>query len=152
MESPKSLILYNAPAIVHQDDFSPGKGNALQACVSALFHQPLQEVPNFVTLDCGYYKGIQDYLSGSQYKVLKIPYNEDVVKEDYKGKLCILRGKSPRGDFGHVVIAQIDNDGSMRMIHDPHPDTTFLDTLQEFGWFMIFLPIDKGNSNEEERG
>ena len=148
-----TLLLHDVPANVLQDDFSPGKGNALQACVAALFHRSIESVPNFVTLDCGYEQGIQDFLgSSSSYSVTKIHCSDDGGRtitcqqdENNKDNLCILRGKSPRGDFGHVVVARVvmassDAFGSFEMVHDPHPDKTFLDTKTKdcYGWFMIF--------------
>ena len=46
------------------------------------------------------------------------------VPDEYNGKLCILRGKSPRGEFGHVVVARHVSGGKFDMVHDPHPDGT----------------------------
>lgn len=130
------ITLAESPDKVFQDDFSPAKGNALQACVASLFQQPLQEVPNFIALDCGYEEGIQTYLRPLNYLALKKKIS-DVSAED-EGRLCILRGKSPRGSFGHVVVARVGQGGQYEMIHDPHPDGTFLDTSEASGWCMLF--------------
>lgn len=144
---------------VYQDDFSPGRGNALQACVATLFHLPLDRVPNFVTLACGYEQGIRECCqassasSASYYTVVKKKPGE--TTHDDVGKLCILRGKSPRGDFGHVVVARVvaasspnsdsntknnnsNNPQDFAMVHDPHPEGTFLDENEAFGWCMFF--------------
>jgi hypothetical protein len=138
MADASTIVLHDIPAIVHQDDFSPAKGNALQACIASLFHLPLESVPNFIALDCGYEQGIRDFL-GSSYSVTKLPCNIEQHPCKCKGRLCVLRGKSPRGDFGHVVLAIIREEGSFEMVHDPHPDSSFLDTKKEaYGWFMIF--------------
>jgi hypothetical protein len=51
--------------------------------------------------------------------------------------MCILRGKSPRGDFGHVVVARIHT-CEFEMVHDVHPDENFLDRQEAYGWCMIF--------------
>ncbi|CAB9523757.1 expressed unknown protein [Seminavis robusta] len=138
------LHLKDPPATkVHQDDFSPGKGNALQACVASLFDQPLDEVPNFIELDCGYEQGIQDYLqqNKSSYTAVKKKPSNDNTDND-TGKLCILRGKSPRGDFGHVIVARVveggDKETTFTPVHDPHPEGTFLDNSEPFGWYMTF--------------
>ncbi len=53
-----SLKIVDESIKVHQDDFTPSKGNALQACVASILGKSLDEVPNFVTLDCGYEEGI----------------------------------------------------------------------------------------------
>jgi hypothetical protein len=123
-------------AIVRQDDFSPGRGNALQACVASLFGQPMKVVPNFVTLECGYQQGIEQYLQESKFRVVKKKISTEISEDE--GKLCILRGKSPRGDFGHVVVARIVK-GDFEMVHDPHPDATFLDPQEAYGWYMLFV-------------
>lgn len=54
------------------------------------------------------------------------------------GKICIVRGKSPRGDFGHVIVGKISTSGVIEMIHDPHPDGSFLNERSPFGWYMVF--------------
>lgn len=134
-----NLVLIKDPTPVYQDNFTPSKGNALQACVASLFDQPLNRVPNFIILECGFLKGIQNFV-GDSYVVLKKDLNSNNTQVD-DGKLCILRGKSPRGDFAHVVIGRIV-EGEVKkykFIHDPHPDETFLDTSKEdIGWYMIF--------------
>lgn len=134
-----ALVLHDPPSRVHQDDFSPAKGNALQACVASLLgHQSLQDVPNFIALECGYEQGIRDYFhETTKYAVVKKSCR-DVSSENENGKLCILRGKSPRGDFGHVVVARVVDNNTFEMIHDPHPDGTFLDPSEEYGWYMMF--------------
>jgi hypothetical protein len=132
---PSTLILSDPPTAIRQDDFSPARGNALQACVASLFGQALNDVPNFIALECGYQQGIEHHVQESKLNVIKKMCNE-ISKED-EGKLCILRGKSPRGDFGHVVIARIVK-GSFEMVHDPHPDDTYLDPEEAYGWYMLF--------------
>jgi hypothetical protein len=131
-----TLTLSDPPTAIRQDDFSPAKGNALQACVASLFGQPLKDVPNFIALDCGYQQGIEQYIQESKLDAIKKMCNE--VSKEVVGKLCILRGKSPRGDFGHVVVARIVK-GGFEMVHDPHPDDTFLDPQEAYGWYMLFI-------------
>jgi hypothetical protein len=130
------ILAEESPAKVFQDDFSPGNGNALQACVASLFQQSLQDVPNFITLDCGYEEGIQKYLNPHHYTYSKKKISE--LADEDQGRLCILRGGSPRGDFGHVVVAKVGQDGEFEMVHDPHPDGTFLDRSVAYGWCMLF--------------
>lgn len=130
------FTLSEYPSRVFQDDFSPAKGNALQACIASLFHQELQNVPNFIALECGYIDGIQNYLKPHGYVAVKKKIC-DILEQD-QGRLGILRGKSPRGSFGHVVVAKIDSTTSFQMVHDPHPDATFLDREEAYGWVMVF--------------
>jgi hypothetical protein len=142
MASRRSLQLTDPPVLIRQNDFSPAQGNALQACVASLFGRSLIEVPNFIAMECGYLKAIEDYLyvDGS-YKIEK-KSGVVILKRDV-GKLCILRGKSPRGDFGHVVVARVKEQlDQFEMIHDPHPDETFLDPKEPAGWYMVFNEIN----------
>ena len=104
--------------------------------MASLFDQPLQEVPNFVSLDCGYEAGIASYVQKGNYSAVKKKI-DNLSKED-EGKYCILRGMSPRGDFGHVVVARVGQNGAFEMIQDPHPDGTFLDSNEAYGWCMFF--------------
>ena len=151
------------PAQVYQTDFTPGTGNALQACVASIFHLPLDEVPNFVALPCGYEHGIQEFVAPRGYVCRKVPVAADVStirrsrpasgglpeSEAKKTRLCILRGTSPRGDFGHVVVALLNEQVSAAEITstwfdwrwDPHPQGGYLNTQHKFGWYMVFDPV-----------
>ena len=95
---------------VHQTDFHPGTGNALQACVATLLGRSLDSVPNFITLSCGYDKGIEEFAS-PHFHVCKIMLADLINRNDDNNnqssassslvipinQLVILRGKSPRG-------------------------------------------------------
>ena len=159
------------PSKVYQDDFSPARGNALQAAVASIFGLALQDVPNFIDAPEGYDASIRSFYQriishdGEDDRVglcTKIQleqssnsdnnlYREKKAKEEgqdekytnkldgFVDKICILRGKSPRGNFGHVVVARYKEGGKFEMIHDPHPpQNTFLDKSEGFGWCMFF--------------
>mmetsp|Transcript_14877 Transcript_14877/g.19533 ORF Transcript_14877/g.19533 Transcript_14877/m.19533 type:complete len:148 (+) Transcript_14877:93-536(+) len=143
VDSEDRLVLTETPSLVRQDNFSPAKGNALQACIASLFHLKLNDVPNFIELDVGYEQGIRDFLaSRSNIRMRKVPLEQGCSlmgeEEESKGKLCLLRGKSPRGEFGHVVVAKVCENVGFEMVHDPHPDDTFLDKTERYGWCMLF--------------
>lgn len=133
------------PTKIYQSDFSPRKGNALQTAVASIFGLDLSKVPNFIEMPEGYETAICTFCRDRGSECIKITLGgkksndstSDVLSE-YNGKLCILRGKSPRGDFGHVVVAKRVN-GTFQMMHDPHPDETFLDEGEDAGWCMFFL-------------
>ena len=127
-----------APHKVHQDNFDPGKGNALQAAVSSVFGMALDEVPNFIEMPGGYEAAISNFCQEKGYNCLKVKLTETAVPLDYDDYFCILRGVSPRGNFGHVVVARWTN-GGFEMVHDPHPEGTFLDDKADYGWCMFFL-------------
>ena len=135
---------------VYQDDFSPGKGNALQAAVASIFGLSLDDLPNFIESPEGYEAAMRQFCSysegeGNSLNCVKVKLNGDdygriVVDSSYYGRLCILRGRSPRGNFGHVVVAKFTDGGKFEMIHDPHPEETFLDNDSEKpSWCMFFV-------------
>ena len=159
------------PSKVYQDDFSPARGNALQAAVASIFGLALQVVPNFIDAPEGYDASIRSFYQeitsydGEDDRVglcKKIQLEKSIGSDDnlyiekkakeegqdgekdankldgFVDRLCILRGKSPRGNFGHVVVARYKKGGEFEMIHDPHPQNTFLDKSEGFGWCMFF--------------
>ena len=66
------------------------------------------------------------------------------MAEGDKGKLCILCGKLPQGDFGHIVVAWVREGRGFEMVHDLHPDLTFLDSNEAYESYMFF----EAESNE----
>jgi len=97
---------------VYQTDFHPGTGNALQACIATLFCRTLDSVPNFITLVCGYDKGIVEF-AAPHYHVYKIMLADLKNRDSDNNKqslgmvipinqFVILRGKSPRGSI-HAI-------------------------------------------------
>jgi hypothetical protein len=144
LQSQQRIKPLSTPIKIYQDDFSPGKGNALQAAVASIFGLDLSKVPNFIEMPEGYKAAIRTFCHDRGSDCFKIKLSggksdgsSDILSE-YNGKLCILRGKSPRGDFGHVVVAKRE-EGSFQMMHDPHPEETFLDEGEDAGWCMFFL-------------
>ncbi|VEU35133.1 unnamed protein product [Pseudo-nitzschia multistriata] len=148
------------PRKVYQDDFRPGRGNALQAAVASVFGSDLADVPNFVERPEGYESAIEMFCRNRNYSCekRKLPAEGSGVggtqgppPSGQRRRLCLLRGKSPRGPFGHVVIARTSVSGPecvhrgavFEMVHDPHPDESFLDESEPFGWCMFFTPIEE---------
>lgn len=148
------------PARVHQDDFSPARGNALQAAVASIFGLALHDVPNFIEAPEGYDESMSAFYrgrtsGGGLCTKIKLERSSSDNGDDYAyrgtsegdggnpldrfvNKICVLRGKSPRGDFGHVVVARYGGRGKFEMMHDPHPEGTYLDESEAFGWCMFF--------------
>jgi monoamine oxidase len=125
----------------HQTDFRPGHGNALQACVASIFEKPITSVPNFINDVNGYYQAIQKYaMSKHQFQFQKVNFNSDGLLPFaiLPGSRVILRGTSPRGDFGHVVVAKVSEDGrSVENDFDPHPSGEFL--IHPLVWCGFFI-------------
>lgn len=124
---------------VHQTDFTPSKGNALQACVATLLRLPLDSVPNFVEAPEGYEAAIRSFVASLPqcYTFRKVTLPLSVADA---GRVCILRGASPRGDFGHVVVARVIGPSAFEMLCDPHPDSSFLDASKSYGWAGFIAP------------
>lgn len=60
--------------------------------------------------------------------------------------LCLLTGKSPRGQHSHAVVAQISLDGaSFELYHDPHPDGGGIDGHGNWAGFIVSL-LNPSNS------
>ena len=129
-----------APTKVFQDNFTPAHGNALQAAVASIFGLSLQSVPNFIESPEGYEAAIAKFYQQGEKKgkCVKIKLDDNKISHEYKDKICILRGKSPRGNFGHVVVARQLTHGEFEMLHDPHPEGTFLDETEAYGWCLFF--------------
>mmetsp|Transcript_6084 Transcript_6084/g.6822 ORF Transcript_6084/g.6822 Transcript_6084/m.6822 type:complete len:139 (+) Transcript_6084:199-615(+) len=131
------------PTKVYQDDFSPARGNALQACVASIFGMPLNDVPNFIAMPEGYEAAIKRFYlkqkkDGECIKIIIDGSCNSNIPKEYNNMFCMLRGKSPRGDFGHVVVAKYICHEKFDMVHDPKPDETFLDTKEAYGWCLFF--------------
>lgn len=168
MAATRALKHKDLPHKVYQDDFRPGRGNALQAAVASIFGLDLGTVPNFVVLPEGYEKAIENFCKergGTSVKLKLQQQGDDTTTttiDGYEGQLCLLRGKSPRGDHGHVVVARRIGQGEsgestigvrtggFEMVHDPHPDETFLDESEPFGWCMFFG--DPAGNDPESQG
>jgi hypothetical protein len=111
-----------------------GRGNALQACVAtALGVRDLSLVPNFIEAP--------DYMASlSGFLELNVP-RLAFVKVDLSkllqpdpgqssrlslstapGTLCVLVGRSPRGEHKHCVLGRVAEDGcTIKVVHDPFP-------------------------------
>ena len=134
------------PFEMKQTNFTPGKGNALQICISVLFDIRNYDkiVPNFIEDPKGYAFGITQFLNTINYEMKKINLNKNTFDKDEIASicqlplLCMLRGKSPRGDHGHVIVAEIQSDLTFKPVFDPHPDNRMLDVNEHYGWMMVF--------------
>lgn len=129
------LRLALLPAKVAQSELAHGRGDALRACVASLFGLGLLEVPDFLTDADGYDAAIAKFVEGTGWAVVKVslvssdsddkgahsaadtPKQPDVPD----GQLVVLRGKSPRGAHGHVVVARASKNGTFALVADPHP-------------------------------
>lgn len=116
------------------------KGNCMATCIACILDLEITDVPQFEEInrpqswevaliswliDKGYYIHA-DYpvkYSDGDKKVIEMPND-----------LCIVGGKSTRGDLLHAVIYK---DG--KLYHDPHPDNTGVLTVDDY-W--LIYPIE----------
>ena len=129
------LRLALSPAKVAQSELAHGRGDALRACVASLFGLALLDVPDFLADPDGYDAAIAKFVEGTGWAVVKVSLLSsygvdkniqsatDTPKQPAvpDGKLVVLRGKSPRGTHGHVVVARASKNGAFELVADPHP-------------------------------
>lgn len=116
------------PSPVLQTNFSPEQGDALAACVASILGKPLGEVPNFIAEEGGYWPSMLRHAASAGLAMLKLPLSDGKLPfPTCAGSLCIVRGTSPRGPHGHVIVSRVAEDGmTLTPVHDPHPDSTYL--------------------------
>jgi hypothetical protein len=108
---------------VTQTETALGRGNCLAACVASLLDLPLEDVPNF-RLAGDSWTAMQGWLQSRGLQATEIATRSARMRCVPKDP-CILVGNSPRNPVYHAVIGLCDN-GTARVIHDPHPDGTGL--------------------------
>lgn len=129
------------------DPASPDVGNCFAACVASILGADLEHVPNFVVADYDWMISANRWLAEHYGLVLVDRDVADHAMADWNGLVngiwCILSGKSPRGDHSHAVVGRyhINDDGHwFSLVHDPHPDQTFLDGPPK--WAAMFVVVD----------
>lgn len=90
------------------------RGNCWQTVIASVLDLPLESVPHFVDID---EQGGENWWSHTARWLGERGYAmygslKDIDTDEYQ----LVTGKSPRGNFYHVVVYQNGN-----MIHDPHP-------------------------------
>lgn len=127
----------------YQTLFGNLKGNCFTACISTILEIPIESIPHFCK------GGNDNWYADFLWWLETVGYsNIELLAEHYEhwspseGLQCYLSGKSPRGNFDHVVVGRYEN-GEYKIIFDPHPDNTGLDgPLKNVGFFV---PLDPCN-------
>ena len=99
---------------VVQTNFDPGRGDALRACVASLLDLPLAQTPDFLNAAGGdYWRSMVSHGAALGLAPIKVALGSDgkLPSPSVEGGLCILRGTSPRGAHGHVIVAAVGRDG-----------------------------------------
>jgi hypothetical protein len=126
---------------VRQTDFTPTKGNALQACIATILHVDLDSVPNFIALPGpDIYQHVREFLARHGLGFIKIMLDEQGQMPFYPGDVkCLVAGQSPRGSHRHVVVAEFKQ-GKLIHVFDPHPSDEFLSGVPL--WVGLFVSMD----------
>lgn len=117
---------------IDQTILAPPNGDCLRACVASVFELALDEVPHF----CGdhracWFEALRDWCRQRGFNPMLI--HPDVLRDDPRG-VCIVSGKSPRGDWLHSVVYR---DGALA--HDPHPSRAGVPSATDV---LFFVPLD----------
>lgn len=120
---------------VDQTVFTVPGGNCFSACVASLLEVPLDEVPYFMgdaPIDEPYdwMTPLLEWLRPRGWWAIPLPVGNGWTPEG----LCILSGKSPRGNFDHSVVAR-----GLELVHDPHPSRAGIETHKEV---LVLVPIE----------
>lgn len=119
-------------------EVSESAGNCMAACFASIFELDLDDVPNFAAVPGDGYEwwdAVQDWLRGRGYFALVVE-DEKMLSFRYP-TYTVVSGKSPRGDFEHVVVYR-----NGQMVHDPHPSKDGIETVTS-AWFLVPLNPSK---------
>lgn len=106
-------------------------GNCFAACVASIFDLDLDQVPDFAVKEGIWWEQLCEWSRSQGFVPL-------MVKAPFGfGFSCIASGISKRGLL-HAVVWE-----KGKMIHDPHPDNTGIEGVNEF---LVFVPTDYGRT------
>ena len=117
-----------------QTNFQPGTGDCWAACIAAVLDLPLSEVPNF----CGVPPYNPDWFTQTDawlqkrglrcvsFEMKAQDGNTPVNISCPNGAPLLCTGKSPRGDWLHVVVMTVKGE-EFALLNDPHPSGIGLD-------------------------
>jgi len=144
---------------VTQTRFGNPDGNCYQAALATALGLELSEVPDYVGGNdlvqwADYCTRLRLWLGkrGTAFYGFGRGKDGQTWADLPEGCLVLLGGKSPRGDFKHIVVAKQEGP-HLKWFHDPHPDSTFIETVE---WCEILLParsvLDEALALLEEAG
>lgn len=120
------------------------RGNCFQACLASILGRPLAEIPHFYDTDEpieDQRATFQNWMAECKWVALWIPLDwttsEWVVLPPQA--IVMVSGKSPRGDWGHLVVGQVTSNG-WRLVHDPHYSRAGLDGKPDGFYLVAPLP------------
>lgn len=119
-------------------------GDCMRTVLACLlnFKDPLM-IPNFTEMENyekNWTKNIYEWLNQRGLKYLEISFDEFSKSPFIPDGLCTIVGKSPRGDYNHIVIGEIKNkeNGDRELFYkwdtSPLHDGKFLDDIKYIGF------------------
>lgn len=96
----------------------------------------------------GYLDAVQSYLAPLGLCLLKVKLTAGKLDLPMgtASPLCLLTGKSPRGQHSHAVVARVSSDGSgFDLYHDPHPSGGGIDGNGNWAGFIVSLLHSDGS-------
>lgn len=122
--NPVDQTLFGGP------DATPSEaGNCMSACFATLLEMPLADVPHFASIE-----EAGEWWFAMIRWAAELGYGVVQCLAPVPGAVGMMSGKSPRGDFQHLVVARGDE-----VIHDPHPSRDGLDGNGVEWWYLVSL-------------
>ncbi|MDV7194776.1 hypothetical protein [Mycolicibacterium fortuitum] len=121
-------------------------GDCWRACIASVTGCPIAEVPHFVQDHGGeWFEATNAWLAERYGERFWYYVGEEVARAENRAgettrEYVLLDGKSPRGDWYHVVVADAVTG---QMVHDPHPSRAGLASIT--GVFAL-LPVAQSES------
>lgn len=116
--------------------------NCFAACLASILEVPIDSVPKGADGATWNLLEVQDWLNTEfDLQALEITFGSGgtIYPLSYP-IVCIVTGKSPRGDKQHAVVAETCGLDGFKLIHDPHPTGMMIEGDPLFATF--FVPCD----------
>lgn len=130
---------------VDQTIFGDKTGNCFAACLASLLEVPIESLP-IVPSEEEWLPTTQDALKPFGLYFLEVRLDVAVQYPMYamKERLCVMVGKSPRGEFWHAIVGRVDHDDEQdkvlfTVVHDPHPSRRGIENVKALGFLVKIL-------------
>ncbi len=134
---------------VFQTITTPDSGNCFPACVASIMKRPLWTVPNFCVKDhphTGHWSNrFLAWLDAQGWGYIEVDFREisKTCSVWMPDALCIVSGKSPRGDWNHSIVGRFvsvnETQFEVHKTHDPSPAGGGVETVEGM-MFLFQLP------------
>ena len=128
------MIFYKQDRFGGKDAPPKERGNCDKTCLASFLGISPGEIPDYQELPAGEWHDVRfDFLQKRGLAAFAVSFIAPLVPG-----YCLVIGKSPRGDWDHVVIGLVrrDNRVHVEYVHDPHPDQTFVDGVKYLEYIL----------------